>query len=34
MFAGLMQLGKQYYNPKKFCGSFKDIDGSPIDPRI
>jgi hypothetical protein len=34
MFAGLNQLGKQYYNPKKFCQSFKDLDGSPIDPRI
>ena len=34
MFAGLMQLGKQYYNPKKFCFSFKDIDGSSIDPWV
>ena len=29
-----MQLEKQYYNPKKFCHAFKDIDGSPIDPRV
>jgi ubiquitin C-terminal hydrolase len=34
MFAGLMQLGKQYYNPKKFCLSFKDIDNQPIDPYV
>ena len=34
IFSGLMQLEKQYYNPKKFCQSFKDIDGSPIDPRV
>jgi hypothetical protein len=27
-------LEKQYYNPKKFCAAFKDIDGSPIDPRV
>jgi hypothetical protein len=34
IFAGLNLLSKQYYNPKKFCFSFKDIDGSPIDPRV
>lgn len=34
IFSGLMKLEKQYYNPKKFCQAFKDIDGSPIDPRV
>lgn len=34
IFAGLQHLSKQYYNPKKLCFAFKDIDGSPIDPRI
>ena len=34
MFTGLQNLGKQYYNPKKFCSAFKDIEGNPIDPRI
>ena len=29
-----MELEKQYYNPKKFCHAFKDIDGLPIDPRV
>jgi ubiquitin carboxyl-terminal hydrolase 9/24 len=29
-----MDLEKQYYNPKKFCEAFKDIDGSPIDPNF
>ena len=29
-----MELEKQYYNPKKFCLAFKDIDGSPIDPTV
>ena len=26
-----MEVEKQYFNPKKFCRAFKDIDGSPID---
>jgi hypothetical protein len=34
MFGGLMEVEKQYYNPKKFCKAFKDIDGSPIDPYV
>lgn len=34
IFSGLSLLEKQYYNPKKFCAAFKDIDGSPIDPRV
>jgi ubiquitin carboxyl-terminal hydrolase 9/24 len=34
IFGGLMDLEKQYYNPKKFCEAFKDIDGSPIDPTV
>jgi ubiquitin carboxyl-terminal hydrolase 9/24 len=34
IFGALMELEKQYYNPKDFCKSFKDIDGSPIDPRM
>lgn len=34
IFGGLMEIEKQYYNPKKFCGAFKDIDGSPIDPIV
>jgi ubiquitin carboxyl-terminal hydrolase 9/24 len=29
-----MEIEKQYFNPKKFCGAFKDIDGSPIDPLL
>ena len=29
-----MELEKQYYNPKKFCQAFKDIDGTPIDPTV
>ncbi len=29
-----MEFEKQYYNPKKFCVAFKDIDGSPIDPMV
>lgn len=29
-----MALEKQYFNPKKFCMAFKDIDGSPIDPMV
>lgn len=31
IFGGLMEIEKQYFNPKKFCKAFKDIDGSPID---
>lgn len=27
IFGGLMEMEKQYYNPKKFCSAFKDIDG-------
>ena len=34
IFGGLMEIEKEYYNPKKFCFAFKDIDGSPIDPLI
>jgi hypothetical protein len=34
IFGGLMEMEKQYYKPKKFCGAFKDIDGSPIDPNV
>lgn len=34
IFGGLMQLEKQYYNPKKFCLAFKDSDGLPIDPKV
>jgi hypothetical protein len=34
IFGGLMELEKQYYNPKKFCMAFKDIDGTPIDPTV
>ena len=29
-----MEIEKQYFNPKKFCKAFKDIDGSPIDPYV
>ena len=29
-----MECEKQYYNPKKFIKSFKDIDGSPLDPFV
>lgn len=29
-----MEVEKQYFNPKKFCKAFKDIDGSPIDPYV
>lgn len=31
IFSGLMEVEKQYFNPKKFCRAFKDYDGSPID---
>ena len=34
IFGSLMQLEKQYFNPKKFCHAFKDFDGSPIDPMV
>lgn len=34
IFGGLMEVEKQYYNPKKFCKAFKDIDGSCIDPMV
>lgn len=34
IFGALMELDKQYFNPKKFCRAFKDIDGSPIDPMV
>jgi len=34
IFGGLMEVEKQYFNPKKFCKAFKDIDGSPIDPMV
>ena len=34
IFGALMALEKQYFNPKKFCMAFKDIDGSPIDPMV
>jgi len=29
-----MGIEKQYFNPKRFCKSFKDIDNSPIDPYV
>jgi len=34
IFGGLMEIEKQYFNPKKFCKAFKDIDGSSIDPFV
>ena len=34
IFCGLMELEKQFFNTKKFVSSLKDIDGSPIDPRM
>ena len=34
IFGGLMEMEKQYFNPKKFCSAFKDIDGSSIDPMV
>ena len=34
IFGGLMEIERQYFNPKKFCRAFKDIDGSPIDPMV
>ena len=34
IFGGLMECEKQYYNPKRFCRAFKDIDGSPMDPMV
>ena len=29
-----MEVEKQYYNPKRFLSSFKDFDGSPLDPMV
>lgn len=34
IFGGLSEVEKQYFNPKKFCRAFKDIDGSPMDPMV
>ena len=34
IFGGLMETEKQYFNPKRFCHAFKDIDGSPMDPMV
>lgn len=34
IFGGLMTMEKEYYNPKKFIMSFKDFDGSPLDPNV
>lgn len=34
VFAGLLELEKQYINPKKLTFSFKEIDGSPVDPNV
>jgi ubiquitin carboxyl-terminal hydrolase 9/24 len=34
IFGGLMEMEKQYFNPKRFCSAFKDIDGQPIDPMV
>lgn len=34
IFGGLMEIEKQYFNPKHFCSAFKDIEGSPIDPLV
>ena len=34
IFGGLTGIEKQYYNPKRFCKSFKDIDGSALDPYV
>eukprot|EP00349_Pseudokeronopsis_sp_Brazil_P010679 CAMPEP_0202978554 /NCGR_PEP_ID=MMETSP1396-20130829/84929_1 /ASSEMBLY_ACC=CAM_ASM_000872 /TAXON_ID= /ORGANISM="Pseudokeronopsis sp., Strain Brazil" /LENGTH=221 /DNA_ID=CAMNT_0049717549 /DNA_START=2836 /DNA_END=3501 /DNA_ORIENTATION=+ len=34
IFCGLLQIEKQYFNPKRFCKAMKDIDGSPIDPLV
>ena len=34
LFCGLMELEKQFYNTKRFVSTLKDIDGSPIDPRM
>jgi ubiquitin carboxyl-terminal hydrolase 9/24 len=34
IFGGLMNMEKQYYNPKQFFFAFKDIDGSAMDPKI
>ena len=32
VFCGLMELEKQYFNPKKFVRALRDVDGSIIDP--
>jgi hypothetical protein len=29
-----MEIDNQYFNTKKFCRAFKDIDGSSIDPQL
>jgi ubiquitin carboxyl-terminal hydrolase 9/24 len=29
-----MEIERQYFNPKKFCAAFQDVDGSPIDPMV
>jgi ubiquitin carboxyl-terminal hydrolase 9/24 len=34
IFGGLMEIERQYFNPKKFCMAFKDIDGFHIDPMV
>lgn len=34
IFCGLLEIEKEYFNPKKFCHAFKDIDGSPMDPMM
>jgi hypothetical protein len=34
IFGGLMEVEKQYFNPKGLCHAFKDIDGSPMDPTV
>lgn len=34
VFGGLMELERQFYNPKKLLGALKDIGGQPIDPRV
>jgi ubiquitin carboxyl-terminal hydrolase 9/24 len=34
IFGGLMEIEKQYFNPKRFCFAFKDIDGSSLDPMV
>jgi len=34
IFGGLMEIEKQYFNPKRFCFAFKDIDGTSLDPMV